>query len=166
MTSEKALQMLTEYRECLARGEYLIQLLEIKENQLAAARKAMLADAISISPKLSDMPRAQSTGDPTSMVALKFADGFVPDEVREIEADIRSIKVEINQRNVVVSCVNAWLNGLSEKERWIVEKHVIDGSYWRDITYEYSKRYGDSYTKEGLKRIKKAALTKIYRIAN
>ena len=165
MTPEKVLQMLKEYRECLGRAEYLAHALVEKRNERSAIMRTMVADEISISPVLSGMPHSSNIEDPTSKLAIKLADGYVPKEVRELDAEIRKLSREVTCKCNAIACVNAWLTGLNDKERWIIEKHVIDGAYWREIAYSYGERFGDMYTRDGLKKIKKAALSKIYRMA-
>lgn len=165
MMPEKVDQMLKDYRECKGRCEHLRTEIELLDRQSVSLRRTMIEDAVSVSATVSDMPRGTALSDQTANVALRFADGKVPDYIKEIEADADKLRKELSEKDMVVIFVEAWLKGLTEKERWIIEKQVIDGAYWREIIHDYRDRYGDEYTKDGLKRIRNVAMTKIYRIA-
>ena len=96
---------------------------------------------------------------------MMFASGGVTAHVRQIEEEITEKKCELAQKRVTVIFVGAWLKALNEKERFVVEKQVIDKLFWRDVVRFYDRTFGDAYSKHGLKSIRDNALQKIYRIA-
>ena len=112
------------------------------------------------------MPRSGKVSDPTAQIGIAAADGLMTSEMKNIFQEIRELERELRGQRIVVHFVTAWLNGLNEKERWIIEKQVIDGAYWREVIFGFKAKFGDEYSKDGLKRIKRSAMNKIYRIAS
>lgn len=165
MQKESVDLMLGNYREYTARCEFLEQ--EIRELERIAAdlRRTMITDALSGSQNLSGMPHGTSVSSPTERIAIKFADGYVPDYIVDIEKEIASKKDELCRKTPTVVFVTAWLKGLSEKERFVIESKTIGGAFWRELIYAYQQRFGEVYSKQGLKKIRDRALEKIYRIA-
>lgn len=125
-----------------------------------------LCNAVLGAQPMSGMPRGGKLSDPTARIGIAVADGCMTDDMKILQKEIEDLEYELRKRKIVVHFVAAWLDGLNEKERWIIEKQVIDGSYWREVIFSYKAKFGDEYSKDGLKRIKKNALNKIYRIAS
>lgn len=157
--------MLSNYREHLARCEYLECEIPELERLAACMRETMVEDTVSCTQAISDMPRGTTISDPTGRLALMFASGGVTEHVRQIEKEIADKKAELAQKRVTVIFVGAWLKALNEKERFVVEKQVIDKLFWRDVVRSYDRVFGEAYSKHGLKSIRDNALQKIYRIA-
>ena len=111
------------------------------------------------------MPRSTDPSDPTGRLAEKFAEGYVTDHVKQIEAEIVEKTNELSAKTITLLFVGAWLKCLNEKERFVIEKQVIDKLFWRDVIRAYKQLFGDEYSKHGLKAIRDAAMQKIYRIA-
>ena len=158
--------MLASYRECLGRVLHLEQRIKELGQALDDYRKHAVEDAAGIgSQNMDGMPRGTKVGQPTERIAIALADGWVPDEIRSMENELRKAQSEYNEKATVVVFVDAWLHGLTERERWIVERQVIDNCTWREVTTMFLRDFGESRTKDGLKYIKDRALQKIYRMA-
>ena len=166
MQKESVDAMLSNYREHRARCEYLECEIPELERLAASMRETMVEDTVSCTQVISDMPRGTSISDPTGRLAMMFASGGVTEHVRQIEEEITEKKRELAQKRVTVIFVGAWLKALNEKERFVVEKQVIDKLFWRDVVRMYDRAFGEAYSKHGLKAIRDAALQKIYRIAS
>lgn len=165
MNRESVDAMLACYREHLARCEYLEHAIPELKKLASSMREHMIDESVSITPVLSDMPRGSGISDPTGRLAEKFAEGFVTDHVKQIEAEIAEKTRELSAKTITVVFVGAWLKCLNEKERFVVEKQVIDKLFWRDVVRAYKQLFGDEYSKHGLKAIRDSALEKVYRIA-
>lgn len=166
MTREKIDEMLKNYRFEVGRCGHL----ETEISQLQSAIQhsmAILAEEISaVKPQqLSDMPHGTAIGNPTENMAVMLASGWVPDYVKEMQNNLAELKAEYNSRYLSVLFVSSWLKGLSERERWIVERQIIDGEYWKDIIVKYKAAFAEDTSKDSLKRLKRRALDKIYLIA-
>ena len=165
MQKESVDAMLSNYREHLARCEYLECEIPVLERLAEGMRKTMIEDAVSCTQVISDMPRGTSISDPTGRLAMIFASGGVTDHVRQIEKEIAEKRRELMHKRVTVIFVGAWLKALNEKERFVIEKQVIDKFFWRDVVRMYDRTFGEAYSKNGLKSIRDNALQRIYRIA-
>ena len=167
MLPEKADQMLRDYKVFLGRCKYLTALIcELKAE--AAAWRENLADELAGvgAQNLDGMPHGTTVGNPTERLGIMLAEGFTPDGLKTLEEQIVDYQRELNEKSVTVHFVEAWLDGLTEKERWIVQMQVIEGAYWREIVMEYHRRYGEEYSREGLKKIRDAAVRKIHQMAS
>lgn len=167
MTAERVNEMLHNYREYLGRCKHL----EIEIAQAEKALKSSIATARedAAAPggqNLDGMPHGTTVGNPTERIALMFADGRYPKYIEDIAADLKELKEEYRQKSPTVVFVEAWLLGLTERERWIIEQQVIDGVTWRELASQHEKLFGEQRTKEGLKKLRARALEKIYRMAS
>jgi len=111
------------------------------------------------------MPHGTTVGNPTERIALMLATGYTTEDVIELQGNIEKLEAEYCQKKIVVRFVEAWLKGLTEKERWMIERAMFDGMTYREINAKYREAYGDSCSKDLLRRLKKDALAKIYEMA-
>ena len=165
MQRESVDNILTNYREHLARCAYLEKEIPAMERMAASMRKTMIEDSVRVTQTLSDMPHGTDISDPTGRLAMMFASGGVTEHVRQIEEEIAEKKRELAQKQTTLFFVEAWLKSLNEKERLVVEKQVLDKLYWRDVAWHYENVFGEVYSKHALKDMRDKALRKIYRIA-
>ena len=82
-----------------------------------------------------------------------------------MQAELKETRQEHEQRYFTVLFVSAWLNGLPERERWIVEHQVIDGEYWKEVVCKFKTAFQEETSKDSLKRLKQRAMEKIYQMA-
>jgi len=165
MNAEKVDEFLLNYREYAARCDFLEK--EIKELERLAAemRSTFIEDNVSITQVLSDMPRGSNISDPTGRLAMMAVSGYTPDYIREIENEITQKKSEYRFKLPVVVFVESWLNVLTPRERFVIEKKTIAGMFWRDIVVAFKKEFGEEYSRHGLKNIRDNAIIKIHKIA-
>lgn len=166
MRRESVDEMLRNYREYSARCLYLECCIKDTEGKLNRIRASALPDAISITQHYSDMPgRKGGTSDPTATVATRFADGYKPEDVQELEAELASMRGELRDKTPTVVFSEIWLDALNDKERFVVEKQAMDGLFWREVATAFCEKFGARYSSISLKRIRRGALEKIYKIA-
>ena len=166
MTHEKVDEMLKAYRFEVGRCGHLE--IEISQLQKALDRslKCLTEDAASIkSQQLSDMPKGTTVGSPTERIAIMLASGWLPEDIRKMQGELASLKDEYAQRYFTVLFVSSWLNGLTERERWIIEHQVIGGEYWKEVIGKFRIEFNEDTSKDSLKRLKQRALDKVYRMA-
>lgn len=165
MQSVKVNEFLKNYKEYDARCKYLEANIEQTKNMLYKAKQNLVDESVNVTQKLSGMPHGTGTGDPTGQLGIRMASGFLPPYISELELEIKEMKAELEAKSIVVHFVNAWLQALNPKELFIIEHQTIGGMYWREIIFAYKAAFGDTYSKDGLKRIRDAALEKIYKVA-
>jgi hypothetical protein len=166
MTPEKVDQLLSDYKTIKGRCQYLEALIVEMKADARAWRNNLACELAGASGKEMDgMPRGNAVGNPTERIGILLASGYTPDGLKELEALTKQYEQELSQKSATLRFVDAWLVGLTEKEQWIIRQQVLEGAFWREIIREYEKKYGEQYSKEGLKRIKHNALMKIYKMA-
>lgn len=166
MTREKVDEMLKAYRFEVGRCGHLET--EIAQLKAAIARlMSSLTEDVSASKsqQISDMPHGSIVGSPTERIAIMLASGWVPDYIKEMQSELVELQEEYDSRHFTVLFVTSWLEGLTDRERWIIEHQVIDGEYWKDIVAKYQDTFSVETSKDSLKRLKQRALDKIYQMA-
>ncbi len=167
MMPEKVDQMLKDYKPFKGRCIYLKAMIAEMEEDAEVWRRNLASDLVGATGKGEDgMPKGNTVSSPTERIGIMLASGYEPEDLKELEKKIVECRKELLQKSRVVQFVDAWLEGLTEKEQWVIRQQVIDGAFWREIIREYQAKYGDQYSKEGLKKIKRNALRKIYKLAS
>lgn len=159
--------MLAEYRTNVSRAEFL----RIKVDSLTALLAEIRANAVyystSTTASYSGEPGGKG-GVPQSKVerlAILLAEGRLPSELAEIETELREAREELQDRAKAVALVDAWLNCLQTRERFVLSAHVIDGQVWREVSRGFREQFGEIYSRNGLSGILRKAQAKIYQIA-
>ena len=121
MLPERADQMLRDYKPFRGRCEYLKTLIPELKNEAAIWHRELAADlARSSANEMDGLPRGNKVGNPTERLGIMLASGFTPEGLKELEAEIASYEQELQEKAVTVHFVEAWLPGLTEKERWLI----------------------------------------------
>ena len=166
MTRERVDEMLKAYRFELGRCGHLAAEIQIKQRQLDAERRDFVETLAAPKPQqITDMPRGTTMSNPTERIGGMLADGYRSPEYRAIEGQIAEMEAELNQRSDVVMHVQAWLSGLPQREKLIIECQVIDGVYWRDVAKRYRQTFEEDVSKDTLKRLRDRAMDMIYKMA-
>lgn len=165
MTRERADAMLASYREDKARAEYLATEIGALTRLRDGLQSHIVEAEISITAPMTGMPHGGKISDPTARLGDMLADGITPQSLRDLTDEISQLNDERALRMYNVSCVNAWLDGLTDRERFVAEHKVLGGETWRETIAAYNERYGLAYSKQGLKNVLTGAMLKIYRIA-
>lgn len=166
LTAEKVDQIIREHKMTVSRYKYLMNVIDELKRQAEIWSRHIAEDIVTLGNQTIDgMPHGTTVGNPTEKFGIMLASGFTPAGLKELKGEIARLENEAHEKSVNIRIVEAWLDGLSEKERWLVEKQVIDGAYWREVIAEYHRRYGEEYSKEGLKRIRDNAMAKIHQTA-
>lgn len=165
MTRERADAMLAGYREDKARAEYLATEIGALTRLRDGLQSNIVEAEISITAPMTGMPHGGKISDPTARLGDMLADGITPQSLRDLTDEINQLGNERERRMYNVSCVNAWMDGLTDRERFVAEHKVLGGETWRETIAVYNERYGVVYSKQGLKNVLTGAMLKIYRIA-
>lgn len=166
MTRDRVDAILKGYRFDVGRCGHLAQEIQLANEKL----NRLLSDEVTamISPKpqqITDMPRGTAIGNPTEKFGLMLASGYSTEESKSLEIKIAAMDDEYKERRSRVVFVESWLSGLTERERWMVETQVIDGTFWKDVGVQYAQRFGENVSKDTLKRLRDKAMAKIYDMA-
>ena len=165
MNSERVDAMLADYRRCEGRAAHLANELEMLEHLRDQQETYKVENAVNISPSLSGMPGSPGVSDKVGNLAIRFASGYQPKYITELNEDIERVRSELFEMERVISFVKGWLLVLSDRERFIIEEHVIKGRFWSEIIGEYEEKFGP-FSKDGMRKLKIRALEKIYETAS
>lgn len=172
MDREHVDELLRDYRDNLGRCGHLK--VEIRRNDQRAARVKEAFRRGAAGPgvsRLTGVPRGSTPGDPTASLGLLLAgDEIPPDspegrEIARLALENARLAAELDVRQTQVDFVNSWLEGLTDRERWVIEHHIIDREIWYDVMIAFNSRYTDDVSKDRLKRLQSRALERIYAIA-
>lgn len=166
MLPEQAEQMLTEYKASVGRCNYLKCAIQEAEKELSYWKAKQYEDAISTGTAILDgMPHGTNISRPTERIALILAMGYEPEHISEAEERLAELREELRRKEMVVMFVSAWLEGLSEKERWLIEQVYFENATYNDTARAYTERYNEPMSREGIRRLKKATTDKIAEMA-
>ena len=166
MTRERVDEMLKSYRFEVGRCGHLLAEIELTKREIEQAKAVMVSDLIGPGAQvITDMPRGTTVGNPTEKYGAMLADGWVSDEIKAREIELARLQGEYDERHKTVVFVESWLNGLPERERWMVEMQVMDAVIWREILNKYQQTFGEYRSKDTLKRLRDRGLDMIYDMA-
>lgn len=164
LTREEINEMLTQYNSNLARSMYLeAELVNLRHVLAVAEREAIATEAVKTQ-QYTGMPHGSGVSDPTAQIGSKYADGYQPDYIKDLRADICALDDERAHKSYAVKCVQSWILALGPFERYIVEHQIIGGEPWEMVAAGYEKSYSVSASRSSLRRRKKSALGRIYGI--
>lgn len=159
-------EMLREYRTCIGRYSYLDVLIEELRDLEKLSEIDNRSEIINGKSNAMDgMPHGSTLSNPTERAGIALATGYVSKELAELRSEISILEAERSQNYKVVLFVDAWLKGLNRKERWIIERFFFDGMTYREINGLYRELYEEPCSKDSLRRLKNAAMSKIYDMA-
>ena len=167
MTQSAVDSMLKDYKRCMARRDYLIQAINILKGQIQRAQdQAMILEAQKSAP-MNGMPHGSNPGNPVESLVLRYESGYKPQYIQEMDADLLQMQDELKEVTTVCNCVQAWLLALNDKERILVNAHVIDGLSWAETVPLLQREYPGTFTgsRNGLRDLQRRALEKIYSVA-
>lgn len=166
MTPEKVDCLLRDYRSNLARCKYLEGLIPVLEEEVSALRQKAADDSVQLrGPSWDGLPRDTNLSNPTQDIGILLASGYQPDLLKEKEGELKAVREEYRRKVPNVIFVEAWLKGLTPRENWIIQHHIIDAMTWNDVMTEYERTFGENRTKRCLQTLKRRALKKIYSYA-
>ena len=161
MDAREVDKLLASYNHCSARAAHIRTQLALMQHQLSVETTNAMAGEALHAQSYDVMPHGNLPGNPVESLVLRYLSGYQPQYIREIQQNMDKAKDELYEVETVVSFVNSWMLCLNERERFVVEKQVIEGCTWSDLLGEYEARYGQ-FGKEGLRKMKRRAMNKIY----
>ena len=164
MTPEQVDKMLADYKHCVARSKHIEIELSIMERQYQQSTATMMQDEALKAVQYDGMPHGTDVGKPTENLVMRFMSGYVPKYIEELAGDIHRLNDELFEMRTVVRIVDSWLLALTDKELFVLKRHVIENCFWKEVLEEYEAKWG-IFSKEGLRKIKKKALAKVYEAA-
>lgn len=166
MLPEHAEEMLYSYRENIGRCEYLRTMRRQLEREIEVGTAMAAEDLVKSGGQAMDgMPHGTTVGNPTERMGILLASGYEPQYIQEVRKELAECLDELRRKERAIMFVEAWLAGLTEKERWVIEKAYFDRLTYNEINVKYIELYGQCRSNDSLRRIKRRAKAKIYAMA-
>ena len=167
-TREQVDKMLTDYKSEYGRYRHLGVEVEVLQSRYDRLHRELISnEAAPQAQVITDMPRGGNrVGSKVEDIAVKIADGWLPPEMKAVKVELDTALAAYNKSKLVVEYVEAWLSGLTERERWIIQHQYINGEYWADVIDDYDRKFDKGLSKDTLKRLRDRALERIYQAAD
>ena len=166
MKPERAEEMLKEYKGCVGRCGYLKKAIAEAEEDIGAWERSLASDLVnSGGVNMDGMPHGTAVGKPTERMALTLAAGYIPEDLEEAKERLKEMIQELREKEMIVVFVEAWLSGLTEREKWLIEQVYFEQQTYAYIISALRSKHGINTSKDGVRRMKKTALDKIYEMA-
>lgn len=166
MLPEQVDEMLKGYRAAKGRSAHIdveIDRLRDKLNRTVEEDRRELADITG--QRYSSMPHGSECGNPTEEKGIRLLGMKTSPEAQRIIQEIEELEKLRQRQRITVLFVEAWMKGLTDKEQWLIEKQTIDGVSWKEVSWHYTSAFGHNATTDSLKRMRRAAMEKIYAMA-
>ena len=161
MTRAEILKYLDEYKDNVRRRDALIA--DMRRIQSAIADMALDDTGPMLhSPVIDGMPHGNALGDVTASLGLRLVDGRDLKTERELQQALDEARAEYNAVQYRCAVVESWIDYLTGKYRIVLVKKVINKESWREVAVEIFRQTKKMYTREGMRKIKGAALKKIF----
>jgi hypothetical protein len=163
--SDQVLSMLSEYMITKGRCAYMEAKISVLEMEIRSAYASLVTDQVLASSGQDGMPRGNEISRTVENLAIRLADGWVPDTLRDMNAELSELYRQRDILKNVLARVDAWLKGLTDRQRFVIEHQVIQNESWREVTNSFRQQFGESVSKDTLKRIKDRAVDTIISMA-
>lgn len=165
MSPDDVRMHLTSYRSNQARYNHLyIEAMQMAMQINAEARKALANDSMHAQ-QYNDMPKGNKISKAVEDLALRYADGYVPDTLRGWMQESEAMHSELRKLETSIAYVDTWLGGLGETDRTIVTAHDVDDLTWPEVAINSPRLLGYHMTPDGLRKRYQKAMQQIYAIA-
>ena len=165
MEKEKIVEYLRGYRETRARANCLreeISLLEKLYERMQTPEKLIEANVLAARP-VTVGGRGGMPGDPAAKLAVEAADGG--DRLNPYASVLLAAQNELLRAQYRCRVVDAWMEGLCEREKWMVQRHAIERLPFSELPELYEKECGRAYCIDTLKALYKRGIEAICRMS-
>lgn len=166
MLPERAEMMLRDYKNNVGRCGFLKKAIEEAEADIRQWKNRLAEDLIgSGGANLDGMPHGTTVGNPTERMALMLATGYEPEDLKDAEKRLEELRRELRKVEMEVVFVEAWLQGLPTKERWLIEQIYFESCTYNEAAAAYEDTFGRPISRDGVRRMKKAIVKEIAEMA-
>ena len=158
--------MLAKYSMSFGRKSYLERAIQVLEIEIDAWKRCLVDEATSLGGQNMDgMPHGTTVGNPTERIAMMLMNGYEPGGLAAAEEELRQMKEELAEAELVVTFVDAWMSGLTAREKWLIEQLYFNGKTYSEVAREYTEKYGNQTSRESVRRMRKLTVEKICEMA-
>lgn len=160
-------RMLLNYRETKGRlSSLMVQIGEVGR-MLIQAMNSMIDDEVLSSAANDGQPHGNSVGSMVESIAVRYADGYLAPDVRELKQQYDALMLEVKRCESLIAYVDGWMKALPEKQRFVLQHQVIDGESWKEVVRKYREKFAnqEGVSKDRLKYTKAKAIDAIFNMA-
>lgn len=165
MEKERITALLRDYRITRARAACLESEIALMEKQFALAQRPealIRANALAARPTENCGSHGGLPGDPAGRLACAAADGDA--SLNPYAQALREAKSELLLAQHACRMVEAWLDGLCEREKWVVRRHAVDHLSFGELTERCEQEHGRAYCLDTLKTLYRRGIEAIARM--
>lgn len=156
MTEDEVRQRLTTYRVERAALDGLTVSRRGLQRELSIMQKDRLETLAGPRAQVvSDMPHGTTVGNPTEQAALAMIED-APGEML-LKAQITEADMQITKLTERCAIVESWMRMLNDREKYVVESHIIKRLPWAYVQRGYAGAFGMELTEHHLNRLCGAA---------
>ena len=158
-------KMLYEYKAVKGRCNSLSASIKQLRREIEVQKAQAVLNLTGGGQQLDGMPHGNALSQPTERIGIMLATGYEYPGVTELRKLLIEAEAEYVDKQMIMLFVEGWLEGLTARERWIIEQQIFEGSTYRQLNTMYREKFGEECSKDSLRRLKKIALDKIYEMA-
>ena len=158
MTREELIRILTDHRKNLARAQALEMKLAGMEKEIAAAAEADMVSGGMPSIRYDIVGGGGKISSPVENSALRSADGFQSAHVVRWRAEAEALRYELEDLRLLCHRVECALSALKDKERIVIEQHLIAGDRWVLVGLKSKRLLGVEYSRGTLSAMQERGL--------
>ena len=128
--------------------------------EIARLKESILEDHQHITSSMDSLPHGAGIGNPTQSIAVMMADGTTS-EIQQQEKKLRKITQEAVFLNRLIRYAEILLEALTDKERFVIQNHMIDGKTWEETTAEFGEKFTIPITVDGLRKMQRRAVNRL-----
>ena len=157
--------MLSEYKAVLGRCNSLSVSIKKLKREIEIQKAQAVLNLSGGGQQMDGMPHGNALSQPTERVGIMLATGYEYPGVTELRKLLVESEAEYLDKQMTLLFVEGWLDGLTARERWIIEQQIFEGATYRQLNTMYREKFGEECSKDSLRRLRKTALEKIYEMA-
>lgn len=166
MTEKRVRELINTHMQTVGRVGHLAAEIERLEREYSRTRADLIdAQAGPHAQVITGMPHGGGISNPTEQLGISVADGYESEDLKRIRRVIGKTLQMYEDALSNRAYVQAWLDGLSDRERFVVEHKRIQHEYWHEVQDDYAEQFGVDLTIQTLQRYDRMGMRKIIRMA-
>lgn len=161
MTREELREALCGFKETKARLEALKPQAEEMLRQINRAAMEAAPEMAYRGVDYSGQHGGSGVSSPVQDAVIRAMEGEVPEQLRLWMRESEELQEEIQRLDCQVRRMEAALSALNQRERIVVEQHMIEDVSWRALVSQSHRLLGEHYSEGTLRSIQQRALDKM-----
>lgn len=157
MTRFELIERLQNYRDTVTKADMLRFRLRKMEDSYSVLTDDGIAGAQLASKPITDMPIYHGMPGSTVERVAALRERATESQMAEIQRCFAELELLVKEKEML----DILIKSLNERERFIIQTHLINGLNWRDTAHRYAISFVDELTENALKYVQTQALDKM-----